>query len=31
VSGKRQMETNFERAAVMAAIGASPVAGKGEN
>jgi anthraniloyl-CoA monooxygenase len=31
VTGKRQMETNFERAAVMAAIGASPVAGKGEN
>jgi anthraniloyl-CoA monooxygenase len=31
VSGKRQMETNFERAAVMAAVSASPVAGKGEN
>ena len=31
VSGKRQMETNFERAAVMAAMSASPVAGKGEN
>jgi anthraniloyl-CoA monooxygenase len=31
VSGKRQMETNFERAAAMAAMGSSPVAGKGEN
>ncbi len=31
VSGKRQMETNFERAAVMAVMNSSPVAGKGEN
>ena len=31
VSGKRQMETNFERAAVMVAMSSSPVAGKGEN
>jgi anthraniloyl-CoA monooxygenase len=31
VAGKRQMETNFERVAVMAAINSSPVAGKGEN
>jgi anthraniloyl-CoA monooxygenase len=31
VSGKRQMETNFERAASMAAMAASPAAAKGEN
>jgi anthraniloyl-CoA monooxygenase len=31
VSGKRQMETNFERAAAMAAMSASPAAAKGEN
>jgi anthraniloyl-CoA monooxygenase len=31
VSGKRQMETNFERAALMAAQAASPAQAKGEN
>jgi anthraniloyl-CoA monooxygenase len=31
VSGKRQMETNFERAAAMAAASATPAAAKGEN
>jgi anthraniloyl-CoA monooxygenase len=31
VSGKRQMESNFERAAAMAAVSASPGAAKGEN
>ncbi len=31
VSGKRQMETNFERAASMATMAASPAAAKGEN
>jgi anthraniloyl-CoA monooxygenase len=31
VSGKRQMETNFERAASMAAMAATPAAAKGEN
>jgi anthraniloyl-CoA monooxygenase len=31
VSGKRQMETNFERAAAMAASSAAPAAAKGEN
>jgi anthraniloyl-CoA monooxygenase len=31
VSGKRQMESNFERAAVIARMNSSPVSGKGEN
>jgi anthraniloyl-CoA monooxygenase len=31
VSGKRQMETNFERAAAMVASSATPAAAKGEN
>jgi anthraniloyl-CoA monooxygenase len=31
VSGKRQMETNFERAAAMAAMSATSAAAKGEN
>jgi anthraniloyl-CoA monooxygenase len=31
LSGKRQMETNFERAAAMAAASATPAAAKGEN
>jgi anthraniloyl-CoA monooxygenase len=31
VSGKRQMESNFERAAAMAAMSVSPSAAKGEN
>jgi anthraniloyl-CoA monooxygenase len=31
VSGKRQMEANFERASAMSAMNASPAAAKGEN
>jgi hypothetical protein len=31
LSGKRQMETNFERTASMAALMASPSSAKGEN
>jgi anthraniloyl-CoA monooxygenase len=31
LSGKRQMETNFERTAAMAAAAVTPSAAKGEN